>query len=95
MNKFLTVSDFQIPFPGPSRKMVDSKSGVGNVQDELGLYCDTDRKKLLNSTRIVPAGFRSQHEVILTGQRWSNWESKKIIVAMNGNRKVHINYYMY
>lgn len=72
MNKSLTVSDFQIPFPRPSRKTVESQSGVGNVQDKLGLYCDTDRKKLLSSTRIVPAGLRSQHEEILTGQRWSN-----------------------
>lgn len=72
MNKFFTVSDFQIPFPGPSRKKMDSKSGVGNVQDEPGLYCDTDRKRLLNSTKIMPARLRSQHEEILTGQRQSN-----------------------
>lgn len=41
INELSTVSGFQKPFPRPTWKMVDYRSGIGNVQDGLGLYCDT------------------------------------------------------
>ena len=53
INKLYTVSGLQLSFPRPSWKMADSRSGIGNVQDELGLYCAQDRKKLLKTMRIV------------------------------------------
>lgn len=53
INKLYTVSGLQLPFPRPSWKMADSRTGIGNARDELGLYCAQDRKKLLKAMGIV------------------------------------------
>lgn len=79
--------------------MVDSKSGAGNVKDELGLYCDTDKKKLLNFIRFDLEGFSRIRKSTLSDSYWPKMEQfrklKKIIVTTDGNSKVHINYYTY
>ena len=41
INELPTIGGLQIPFPKPSWKMANTRSGIGTVQEEHGLYCDT------------------------------------------------------
>lgn len=53
--------------------MVDFRTGTGNVQDKLGIFCDNRKQGKLSKnieSIIMSKGIRRQHEVYLNSKNW-------------------------